>query len=365
MAPPLVSVVVPVYNVDRYLDQCLTSIRSQTLADIEIICVDDGSTDDSAGILARHSAEDDRIIILTKPNSGYGDTMNRGLGLARGEYISVVESDDFIEATMLNRLADLARAYDAQAVKANYYHYWSSPERDELVRVVTPGSTGLVNPQKTRDIIYQPPSIWSGLYKRSFLQDNGISFLPTPGASYQDTSFAFKVWATASRAAFTEDAFVHYRQDNANSSINSLGKAYCVCAEFEEMARFVSSRPDLPPDTWAVLQLMRYNTYIWNYDRLDPVLREEFLTHIGQEFTRDRQKGVLDYSLFDPVRKACAEAIMASPKDFDESKTRSRDCAWAKFAHYWHIGGPKLFVNQALWNLVHRDKIVYAQQRES
>ena len=363
MAPPLVSVVVPVHNVAPYLDQCLTSIRNQTLAEIEIICVDDGSTDDSPAILARHSAQDGRITVITKSNSGYGETMNRGLAQALGDFVSIVESDDFIAAPMLERLHALALAHDAEVVKANYYHYWSSPERDELVRVVTPGHTGLVDPQQTRDIIYQPPSIWSGLYRRSFLTENDIAFLPTPGASYQDTSFAFKVWATARRAIFTEEAFVHYRQDNANSSINSLGKAYCVCTEFAEMSRFVAARPDLPTGTEAVRQLMRYNTYIWNYDRLSPDLREEFLEHIAQEFRHDKEQGVLDFSLFDPVRRACAKAIMKSPADFHRSKTRSQASAWGRLGHYWHIGGPLLFISATWWNLTHRHKIVYAQRR--
>ena len=92
---PKVSVLVPVYNVEKYVGMCLDSLLCQTLKDMEIICIDDGSTDNSSAILAEYAKRDSRIIIITKENTGYGASMNLGLSRAKGEYIGIVESDDY------------------------------------------------------------------------------------------------------------------------------------------------------------------------------------------------------------------------------------------------------------------------------
>ena len=117
---PLVSVLVPICNVERYLRKCLKFLVRQTLEDIEIICIDDGSTDASPQILAEYAKNDARIKVITKPNSGYGDSMNKGLELAQGEYIAIVESDDFIDEDGLERMVTLAQDNDVEVVKTNF-----------------------------------------------------------------------------------------------------------------------------------------------------------------------------------------------------------------------------------------------------
>lgn len=130
-----VSVLVPVCNVERYLRQCLESLVAQTLNDIQIICLDDGSTDSSPDILEEFRRIDPRIEVVTKPNSGYGDSMNIGLGMARGEYIGIVESDDFAEPDMFEQLYAFAKRHDADAVKSNFFAHTEDrdPKDDELV----------------------------------------------------------------------------------------------------------------------------------------------------------------------------------------------------------------------------------------
>ena len=94
MGRPKVSIVVPIYNVEKYLRQCLDSVVNQTLKEIEIICVDDGSTDSSPEIIQEYVEKDNRVKVISKPNSGYGNSMNRGFDMAEGEYIGIVESDE-------------------------------------------------------------------------------------------------------------------------------------------------------------------------------------------------------------------------------------------------------------------------------
>ena len=120
----LVSVLVPIYNVERYLRECLNSLISQTLEDIEIICIDDGSTDGSLGIVREFQSRDARIKVITKPNSGYGNSMNRGLDAATGKYIGIVESDDFAETTMFEDMVALAEANNADVVKTNFFTHF-------------------------------------------------------------------------------------------------------------------------------------------------------------------------------------------------------------------------------------------------
>ena len=93
----LVSVLIPVYNTEKYVRECVESVRKQTLHEIEILCLDDGSTDRSAEILDELATEDERIHVMHKKNSGYGSTMNLGIRAAQGKYVGIVESDDYIE----------------------------------------------------------------------------------------------------------------------------------------------------------------------------------------------------------------------------------------------------------------------------
>ena len=104
MNTPKVSVVIPCYNVEKYLHQCLDSVVNQTLKELEIICVNDGSKDSTLAIIQEYAARDDRIRIVDKPNGGYGESMNRGFDLATGEYIGIIESDDYAELDMFEKL---------------------------------------------------------------------------------------------------------------------------------------------------------------------------------------------------------------------------------------------------------------------
>ena len=120
---PKVSIVVPVYNVEKYLRECLDSLLAQKLKDIEIIVVNDGSTDSSADIAAEYAARDSRVRLISKENEGYGKTMNRGFSEARGEYVGIVESDDFADPRMFKDMYKFAKKHDLDLVKANYYEH--------------------------------------------------------------------------------------------------------------------------------------------------------------------------------------------------------------------------------------------------
>jgi len=296
-----VSVIIPVHNASPYLRQCLDSVTRQTLASIEVICIDDGSTDDSPAILRAYADSDNRVRVVTQTNQGYGQTMNRGLAMAVGEYVGIVESDDWIEPTMFKDLLGRARLADADMAKANFYRNWAQPPaRESVFEVFTLAEDGLVvTPRDYRrgTLLRKKPSVWSAIYRREFLLDNGIRFLETPGAAFQDTSFSFKTLALAERMVCLTRPYVHYRQDNGSSSINSTQLACCVCQEYAEIQLFLESTPSARP-LRRLLAPMMYDTYIWNYNRLADDLKLAFLEAASRDFRRLLVEGLVEWEAF-------------------------------------------------------------------
>lgn len=339
---PAVSVLVPICNVERYLEECLDSLLAQTFSDFEAICINDGSTDGSRAIIQRYLDADPRFRVIDKPNSGYGASMNLGLDHAVGTYIAILESDDFYEPNALELLVGAARANVSDVVKADFYLYWSQPEpRDELFGILDERQVGrTMRPLDDVAIFFRKPSIWSALYKADFLRASGIRFLETPGASYQDAGFNFKVWASAERATFIPQAILHYRQDNEKSSVNSAAKVFCVCDEYASMQTFVEGLAGDRALLFGILERMKFDSYMWNYDRLAPELREDFAVQIADEFNGDLAADRLDFGLFEPWAASDLKALMRDPIDFNEH--RATFIAPGKlntFKHYYRIGG--------------------------
>ena len=128
----LISVIIPVYNVEKYLTYCLESVIGQTYKNLQIILVDDGSTDSSGKILDAYAAKDSRVRVIHKKNSGYGHSMNIGFAEATGEYIGIVESDDYAELNMFETLYEVAHKNKLDVAKSAFYLYYSVP-RDKYV----------------------------------------------------------------------------------------------------------------------------------------------------------------------------------------------------------------------------------------
>lgn len=357
VAAPKVSVLVPICNVERYLEECLDSLAAQSFTDFEVLCINDGSTDGSRAIIQSYMDADERFRVIDKPNSGYGASMNMGLANAIGEYIAILESDDFFEPNALELLVDAAERNQSDVVKADFYLYWSTPqERDELFRIVDEQEVGrTMRPIDDLAIFFRKPSIWSALYRSSFLRDNGIDFLETPGASYQDAGFNFKVWASAARATFIADPILHYRQDNEKSSVNSAEKVYCVCDEYASMASFVNDRLDGDQRLMGILECMKFDSYMWNYDRLSGDLRGDFIVRASSEFADDLDKGLVDFRLFDPWTAADLRLLASDPERFCELHERAAGGgALGTVRRLLALGGPALVLKTVAHKLGHK-----------
>ena len=290
-----VSILVPIYNVEKYLRECLDSLANQTLKDIEIICINDGSTDSSADIIAEYIAKDNRFKIIDKENSGYGHSMNQGLNAASGEYIGIVESDDFANTNMFEELYKLAKKFDADIAKSDYYCYTTSNNQSRKAGKILPSMTNkVINAQNTSWLLMSHPSIWSAIYKNEFLTNNNIRFLETPGASYQDTGFAFKTMALAEKVVLTSAAYLNYRQDNEASSVNSQKKVYALCDEYESLTEFLDKNPQVKEYTNTYKLAKEFIGYMWNLGRINEKFIDEFIDKFAEKFKTYRDNNELD-----------------------------------------------------------------------
>ena len=317
---PKVSIVLPVYNVEKYLRECLDSLLAQKLKEIEIIVVNDGSTDSSPEIAAEYAAKDSRVRLISKENEGYGKTMNRGFAEARGEYVGIVESDDFADPRMFKDMYKFAKRHDLDLVKANYYEH--SDQGDVFQEpFIGLDYKKVFDPRTDQRALVVLPIIWSALYRRSMIECEGVRFNETPGASYQDTSFVFQVWASARRAAILPKGYLHYRVDNVNSSVKSSSKVFAVCDEYELSSQFLAKDPEKQQAFEKILNLLKLGTYRWNFNRLAPEYQLQFAERMRGEYMTARNAGTLDQTMFSPEDWEELNSLMDDFDSFMEGRT--------------------------------------------
>ena len=309
------SVIIPIYNSESYLREAIDSVINQTLSEIEIICINDGSTDNSLEIINEYAAKDERLKVIDKPNEGYGKTINRGLDEAKGEFAAVFEPDDILDKTIYEKLYAIAEKENLDVVKCNFFNYWSQKNKKK--------KSGLVSrcakkhpfcPKDNLKIFTAHASIWAGIYRKSFLDENNIRLLETAGASYQDMGFTFKVLATVDKMYLLDEALLYYRQDNPNSSVNNPNKMYCVCDEYEEIGKFLDNHPEKKELFTPQKLINQYRAYLWNLKRLSDDLKPEFLTRFSNEFQFYFYKGELNKEFFKSIKKKDLE-LLAENKD--------------------------------------------------
>lgn len=291
-----VSIVIPVCNVERYLRECLDSAINQTLDDIEIICVNDGSVDGSLEILKEYASKDFRVKIIDKDNAGYGHAMNIGMDMAQGEYIGIIESDDYVLEEMYATLYDVAVENNLDFVKSDFYRFYGEGEdlvkeynriaRDDLNYGV------LINPAQEQDAFRFIMNTWSGLYKTSFLRDNVIRHNETPGASFQDNGFWFKNNVFGRRTMIVDQAFYMNRRDNPDSSVYDPQKVYCGNIEYNLIYKFLKEE-GLYEKFSEVYVFKRFHTCKFTINRIAQELRRDYISYISEEFIYMESRGEL------------------------------------------------------------------------
>ncbi len=318
-----VSIILPIYNVQEYLCECLNSVVGQTLTDLEIICVNDGSTDHSLEILREYANQDKRLVVLNGPNGGYGRAMNRGLDCALGEYIGIVEPDDYVPANMFEDLYKIASENRLDFVKADFYRFYRTEQGDEKRIYERLDGTGkyyrrIFNPSQTPEAIRCMLNTWTGIYRRDFINQHHIRHNETPGAAFQDNGFFFQTFVYANRAMLIDKPYYRNRRDNPNSSVKSRQKVYCMNIEYD----FIRRRLMADREIWERFQYMywwkKYHNYMFTFERIDEIYKKEYLQRMRMEFKRAMQRGELSQTVFTPLEWKKIESLIRNAGGYYE-----------------------------------------------
>lgn len=226
---PIISVIVPVFQVEDYLDQCLNSIENQSIENIEIICSYTTSTDKSLAILKEHTKKDNRVKIVYRDDGGLGGARNYGLKFAKGEYVLFVDSDDWLESNMCEVLWNLAIKNSADMVICPFF----SENCDTGLHEEDAWGSNLPFPAKyeqkvfsykdlsEKEIVWEnaPVTAWNKLYHMGFIRKNELRF--EENCRYEDNAFYYKALILADRISFTQEKLYHYRINRRGSLQNS------------------------------------------------------------------------------------------------------------------------------------------------
>ncbi|MBO7508696.1 MAG: glycosyltransferase [Alphaproteobacteria bacterium] len=218
---PKISVIVPVYNAEKYLARCMDSLCKQTFADFEVICVNDGSTDKSRDILSEYVAHDSRFVVFDKSNAGVSAARNDGIAKARGEYIHFLDADDFIDDDYYQKMYDAAAMAECDIVASGF----------------------VTNTKYARDLKYScdfvkhtlfgklrwtyaftDGFVWRYLFRREFIRDNNLRF-DTNMISQEDAIFVLNAIVVANAVVFVSETFYHY-MFNSESALHSGDAAH-------------------------------------------------------------------------------------------------------------------------------------------
>ena len=273
MPQPKVSIIVPVYNVEKYIERCVNSLKDQTLEDIEIILVDDSSTDSSLDICNKLASEDSRIKVIHKENEGAGKARNKALEVATGKYIGFADSDDFVEKDMFKTLYEKAEKYgsdlvmsgvlfvngnmfseDGECVRKTYFDKDTHFETEEELKKLRMGIVG-ATPEDEDDSKYGM-SIWKNLFRHEVIKNNNITFESEREMLSEDALFMIDYISHIKKATGINEAFYNYCRNE-----DSISKSY-KRDRFEKSLVFVNEvekrfKKDIVPE--------KYQVYIYRF----------------------------------------------------------------------------------------------------
>ena len=241
-----ISVIVPVFNVENYLKECLDSVLNQSFSDIEVICINDGSTDRSGEILNEFAKRDNRIQVINQPNRGLGAARNRGLSVADGKYVYFIDSDDYIDLKTLEKLHSNAMSNDSDIVlfkfqtfddNNNVHHRGVEFRIDRIFGDIDYSSFTFTYVDAKRHVMNSAFSACLKLYKKEFL-DSFDDFSFPEGISFEDVIFHVMAMLRASRISFVNESLYYYRS-NENSILNSSANGFDIFEVIDSVEEFL------------------------------------------------------------------------------------------------------------------------------
>ena len=291
MKRPRVSVIIPVYNSEKYIGECLESLLAQTLSEFEIICVDDGSTDGSASVLKSFAEKDARIRVLTQENAGAGAARNHGLRESRGKYLLFLDSDDFFESNMLEKACKTIVHYKADFIVFGCDQYYM--DSGEFIRnpwVLRKGDIPPYQPFKYRELTGNVFKTfvgwaWDKMYRRDFVLENDLWFQEQRTSN--DLYFVFGALVTAKRIAVNERILVHQRRGSGDSLSVTREKSWDC---FYNALTAIRTKLVDEGIYWELERdYINYALHfsLWNLKTLASPTRELLLDHLCEEWFDD------------------------------------------------------------------------------
>lgn len=292
-----VSVIIPVYNAEKHLEECIRSICAQTLQKIEIICVDDGSNDSSVEILKRLSQEDSRVIFVRQDNAGAGAARNHGMRLARGKYLSFLDADDFFDPHMLEKAFEKAEAEQAELVvfKADFYNekmHTFSPCIYGLRENMLPDHRPFAGVEIEKDVFKVVVGwAWDKLFRADFVLENGLLFQEQRTSN--DMLFVFSALVKAQRISTVPEILAHQRR-HAGGTLSVTREQSWMCFYHA----LIALREQLK--AWGLYERFEqdYINYalhfsLWNLNTLSDPTKKKLYQQLRREWFREL--GIVDY----------------------------------------------------------------------
>lgn len=317
MKKPKVSIVMPTYNVEKYFSQCIESVINQTLKEIEIIPVDDGSPDNCGKIMDEYAEKDKRIKPIHKENGGYGSAVNLGIEKATGEYIAILETDDWVEPNAYELLYNEAKRNDTDMTKCMFYFYNSfrkyenKIEKDKIY-LYTNAPKGAFDLKQYPQLLYKHASVWVAIYKNLFIKQ--IKFIEK--GYYQDFPFFIETVCKANRISILQEYLIHYRiEEGQNSSTlrndEKLLKMPENCIIGKDILKKYGLYESLTKETFYK---HAFNANAGFYNRIQLKYKGKYLKLLKELFEDIKNDKEFKYLYFDREQKKFVENILKTPR---------------------------------------------------
>ncbi len=318
-----ISVIMPIYNAYSYLRPAMDSVLDQTLKEIELICVDDGSTDYSLEILKEYQAKDSRVRIITENNAGPSWARNKGLSRARGEYVIFLDADDFYELTLLEKLYTLAKR-DALDITITEYDIYNDKRAtfEERIRSdhgrIFEGDT-IVSKNEYPEVIFQCTSnyVWNKLFRAAFLQEKGLTF-DQDLRVFEDVYFVMTALSQAERIGKHREVLIHHRVYSEQSKNRLFRKYYKQVPElYVKIKEYLMHYGMYAPLSQSFLNLSASRIYKV-YNVLWPDAKAEYFNSLNSTYAEALgwEKAVPEEIEDDDVREFLASALIHTHKQY-------------------------------------------------
>lgn len=287
-----VSIIVPIYNVETYLKQCLDSLINQTLKGIEIICVNDGSTDNSLAIIQEYAQRDTRVVILSKDNGGLSSARNAGMKIAKGKYIGFVDSDDWVDLGMFEKLYNKAISKDAdiamcavncvnemtQEIENNDTYFQLGCFSEKFNDIV-------FNHRDTKDFLFDiSVTAWNKIYKKELIEKYNIAF--PEGLIFEDNPFFYATYFIAENVIIVRDSLYYYRINRNDSIIKKANKKFFDVVKIMDIIEETLINQHLFEEYKNDFLKYKINTILYRFSQIQKDYQKEFFYIIKRNFDK-------------------------------------------------------------------------------